>query len=336
MLRTQEEDKITLLYDSVRLAIDSNNMELLLAKLSEIKNIEENFLLNYANRKEEGVYYTQKYISDFIVSQTLLEFLQGKGLEEQSLDDVELGNEFILNFISKITYCDPACGSGIFLLSLIDTLFNLIEKASLSTDWNRLKYEVIKNISGFDINLISVKLSILKLLKRILRDDFSDLKALFKILETNISFKNVIVHPPSIKFDVIVGNPPYGNILDGDLKNYLKERKIFTKDIYCIFLSYAIKWSKGIIGFLVPKSFLLRQGYLKFRSTLLSEVNLLRIIDLGPKLFKDATNEVQIIIYETRVNGKKNLRVSSFPNNKIITYHEQKFDKKLQYQMFLL
>ena len=135
--------------------------------------------------------------------------------------------------------------------------------------------------------------------------------------------KDVIVHPPSKKFDIIVGNPPYGNILDEDLKNSLNEKKFFTKDIYCIFLSFAIKWSKGTIGFLVPKSFLLRQGYLKFRNSLLSEVNLLRIIDIGPKLFKDATNEVQIIIYEKRVNKRKNLQVSSFPD---ITYYEQNFD----------
>ena len=251
MLRTQEKDDIALLYDSIRLAIESNNKEALLKKLSEVKNIEEGFLHNYTNRKEEGVYFTQKHISDFIVSQTLLEFFLSKGLNEKSLNEITPENEFILNIISKTTFCDPACGSGIFLLSLIDTLFNLIEKVSLSMDKDRLKYEVVKNISAFDINPNSVKLSILKLLKRILRVDFSNLKNLFKILENNITLKDVVNHPPSIKFDVIVGNPPYGNILDEALKAHLKEKKIFTNDIYCIFLSFAIQWSKGVIGFLV-------------------------------------------------------------------------------------
>jgi tRNA1(Val) A37 N6-methylase TrmN6 len=326
MVRTKEEDNIVLLYDSVRLAIESNNKESLLEKLSEVKDIEENFLHNYTNRKEEGVYFTQKYISDFIVSQTLLEFFRDRGLEEMSLDEIKPGNELILKKISEITFCDPACGSGIFLLSLIDILFNLINKDPLSTDNKKVKDRIIKSISGFDINPISVKLTILKLLKRILRDNTSDLKHYFKVLENNISIKNVIKHPPSRKFDVIVGNPPYGNILDQELKNFLKEKKFFTKDIYCVFLSFALRWSNGIIGFLIPKSFLLRQSYLNFRDSLLSKANLLKIIDIGPNIFKGATNEVQVLIYESRVSGKKSLKVSSFPNEEIIIYNEQIFD----------
>jgi methylase of polypeptide subunit release factors len=328
MVRAQEEDEVVLLYDSVRLAIQSNNKESLLEQLSKIKDIEETFLHNYTSRKEEGVYFTQKYISDFIVSQTLLEFFRDKGLEEKSLNEIKPGDERILNIISEATFCDPACGSGIFLLSLINTLFNLINKDPLTTEKKKLKHRIIKNISGFDINPISVKLTILKLLKRILNESnpVLDLKHYFKVLENNISIKNVIKHPPLIKFDVIVGNPPYGNILDEDLKNFLKEKKIFTKDIYCVFLSLALRWSKGIIGFLIPKSFLLRQSYLNFRNSLLSKANLLRIIDIGPNIFKGATNEVQVLIFERRVNGKKNLKVSSFPNEEVIIYNEQIFD----------
>jgi len=325
-MQKSPEEEIDALYESIRLEIKSDNKKSLIKKLSEINDIEDKFLHNYANRKGEGVYFTQKYISDFIVSQTLMEFLMSEKFKENSLEEIKAGNEIIRDLIPKISFCDPACGSGIFLLSLLDSLFSLIEKKFSPADRSRLKYEVVKNIKAFDINLISVKISILKLLKRILREHLTDLKNLFEILENNISLRNVIDHPPSKKFDVIVGNPPYGNILDENLKNFLKEKKIFTKDIYCIFLSLAIQWSKGIIGFLVPKSFLLRQSYLKFRNILLSKANLLRIIDIGPNLFKDATNEVQILIYEKRVNVKKNLKVLSFPSNEIITYDKQVFD----------
>ena len=326
MQKSPEEEEIDALYESIRLEIESDNKESLLEKLNEVNNIEDKFLLNFANRKGEGVYFTQKYISDFIVSQTLIDFLNGKGLKINSLDEIKAGNEIIRDVIPKMSFCDPACGSGIFLLSLIDTIFSLIEKTYSPDDKSRLKHKVIKNIRAFDINLISVRLSILKILKRILRDGFSDLKNLFKILEDNVSLKNVIANPPLKKFDIIVGNPPYGNLLDEDLKIYLKGERIFTKDIYCVFLWCSIKWSKGIIGFLVPKSFLLRQDYIKFRNDLLSEANILKIIDIGPNLFRDATNEVQILIYEKRVNGRKNLQVFSFPDKEVITYKEQTFD----------
>jgi hypothetical protein len=89
----------------------------------------------------------------------------------------------------------------------------------------------------------------------------------------------------------------------------------------------ALEWSNGMIGFLVPKSFLLRQGYVRFRNLLLSKANLLKIIDIGPNLFKKATNEVQIVIYQNKGKKLKNLEVLDYPNNKIITYNDQSFDK---------
>ena len=327
MPESQEEMSFSNLYESIRLAINSSDRESLLELLSKVDSYEEKFLLNYKKRKDEGVYFTQKQISDFIISQTLIELLKNKGFELNSLEEIKMGKNLPPNSLRNMTFCDPACGSGIFLLSLIDVLFDLIEKSSQKVKKNELKTCILTNISGYDINIISIKLSILKILKRLSIEDYFDLKEILPVLESNISERNVIIQPPSIKFDMIIGNPPYGNILDKSLKKYLKEKNFFTKDIYCVFLALAIQWSKGIIGFLIPKSFLLRQGYLKFRNNILSKTNLLRIFDIGPNLFKNATNEVQVLIYEKRMNGKKNLVVSEFPNTEQITYENQNFDE---------
>ena len=326
MPETQEEMSFSEFYESVRFAINSDDMESLLELLGKIDSFEEKFLLNYSNRKDEGVYFTQKRISDFIISQTLIELLKNKGFELNGLEEVKIGKNLHPDILHKMKFCDPACGSGIFLLSIIDVLFDLIEKSPQTTNKNKLKHQIIVNISGYDINIISIKLSVLKILKRLTIEEYFDLREILPILECNISKRNVIIQPPSIKFDIIVGNPPYGNILDKSLKKYLKERSYFTKDIYCVFLALALQWSQGTIGFLIPKSFLLRQGYLKFRNDILSQSNLLRIFDIGPNLFKNATNEVQVLIYEKRVNGKKNLVVSEFPKTEKITYQNQIFD----------
>ncbi|TFG23451.1 MAG: hypothetical protein EU532_13470, partial [Promethearchaeota archaeon] len=265
MPETQEEMSFSNLYESVKIAINSSDEKSLSELLSKVESYEEKFLLNYSNRKDEGVYFTQKRISDFIISQTLIELLKNKGVELNSLGEIKIGKNLPANTLRNMTFCDPACGSGIFLLSLIDVLFDLIEKSSQKVNENELKIQILINICGYDINIISIKLSILKILKRLSIEEICNLKEILPILERNISKRNVIIKPPSIKFDMIIGNPPYGNILDKSLKNYLKERNYFTKDIYCVFLALAIQWSKGIIGFLIPKSFLLRQGYLKFR-----------------------------------------------------------------------
>ena len=101
-MQKSPEKEIDALYKFVRLKIASGNSESILERLSVVTNIEDKFLHNYTNRKGEGVYYTQKYISDFIVSQTLLEFFLGRGLNETGLDEIKPGNEFILNIIPKI------------------------------------------------------------------------------------------------------------------------------------------------------------------------------------------------------------------------------------------
>jgi len=109
-------------------------------------------------------------------------------------------------------------------------------------------------------------------------------------------------------------------------KKKLKLENIFYNDIYCAFLLKSLAWTDGIIGYLVPKSFLLRQGYVNFRENLLSIANLLRIYDVGPNLFKKATNEVQILFYEKKLNSLKDLNIYQYPNSKITKYQKQNVD----------
>ncbi len=89
----------------------------------------------------------------------------------------------------------------------------------------------------------------------------------------------------------------------------------------------ALEWCKGFLGLLIPKSFLLRQGYIDFRRALLSSVNLLKIFDIGSKMFKGATNEVQIAIFQMKsTTGYKKLVVFDYPDTEIINYDNQNFD----------
>jgi hypothetical protein len=71
---------------------------------------------------------------------------------------------------------------------------------------------------------------------------------------------------------------------------------------------------------------LLRQGYVKFRKSLLSLANLLKIYDVGPNLFAKATNEVQILFYEKKSDRIEDIEVYQYPNTEIIKYSAQKVD----------
>ncbi len=303
-----------------------------------IDSFEDNFLSGYHKRKIEGTFYTNRIISDFIVTETLL-CLINKKLNENNqnskiIQNLDKTNKFdqalkekLIQILLNITICDPACGSGVFLLSAADIIYNTLIKLNYRLSYTQIKNQILKNLYGFDINEYAVKLCILNLLRWYNNENNTTMEKIISILKSNLRIQNSLIDFQIPKFDIIIGNPPYGNILNQKEKEVLKKENIFFKDIYCTFLIKALEWSNEFIGFLVPKSFLIRQGYIKFRNNFLSKANIIRIFDIGSKMFRNATNEVQIIIYENKNNRlKRDLTIYDYPRTNIITYPNQDVD----------
>ncbi len=325
-------------YDKFVSAIKANNISLLKESLQSTNSYENLFLNEYDSRKKEGVYFTNEEISDFIVNRTLLNLINKKLVNQelfterfQKLEELyELDRDLKLKIRDQLvnsSICDPACGSGVFLIRCAKILFSILIKLDSSIDINELKMKILNNLFGFDINEYAHKLCIMKLYDWSFTEEETNLMNSFSILNKNMQLKNSIISPIKQKFDIIIGNPPYGNILSKEEKQILKKENIFYHDIYCAFLLKSLNWSIGTIGFLIPKSFLLRQGYIKFRNELLSQANINEIFDLGSNLFKKATNEVQIVIYGKK-EGKDytDLRIYDFPDKEIIVYKNQNVD----------
>jgi len=324
--------EINKLYDSVLDSISLNKFSKLKENLTLINEIEKIFETNYSNKKKEGVFFTQKEISNFIFSQALISFLNSllQPLKILSFGEIySLDPKFqnkVKHILLNIRICDPACGSGVFIISAAEILYDMILKLNYKEDPDELKFKILKNLYGFEINESAIKLSKLKLLKWLYSGNIINLNQSLLILDSNLKLKNSLINIQTANFDLVIGNPPYGNILKEGDKEFLKREEVFYNDIYCAFLLKAIDWTDNIIAFLVPKSFLLRQGYLKFRSSLLYKSNLLKIYDIGPNLFKKATNEVQVIIYQKKANISKNLSVYEYPETEVILYKNQNVD----------
>ena len=185
-----------LLFESFEDSLKSKDYNKARECLKLIRPAEEAFLNNYSRRKTEGVYYTSREISRFIVSQALILFLNKK-LEEdkhidfkfETLEEMFKSNQEIRQKISNIlintTICDPACGSGVFLYIAADTIFNVIKKINPQMKDVDAKAVIIKNINGFDINEHSVKLSILKLVSWMDPIENNDFVKLFSSLKLN-------------------------------------------------------------------------------------------------------------------------------------------------------
>lgn len=206
-----------------------------------ISNVYEMFI-GQDNQKKEGAYYTPLFLVDYILKETVEDYI-GK-IENRliTLDGLIPSNNFS---ICKVL--DPACGSGIFL---VETLRKIIEKyiAVTNADINSDDFkEVIKelakdNIFGIDKDLSAVQVAIfsiyLTLLDYLEPPDIETFK--FPVL-FNTNFFNADFFDEEADFNTklknnnfqfILGNPPWkGNGMNALGIEYLKNRKKKEKEL---------------------------------------------------------------------------------------------------------
>lgn len=210
-------------------------------------------------RKKDGVFYTPRYITKYIVENTVGELCrqqkEAMGIVDDSftpqkrkantkqlqqlLDDYR-------NWLLQLTICDPACGSGAFLnqaLEFLITEHRYVDelKAKLFGDalvLSDVETEILEhNLFGVDINEEAVEIARLSLWLRTARKGRK-----LNNLNKNIKCGNSLIDDPVVAgdkafnwqnefahvfekggFDVVIGNPPYVDIkaLQNDLTNYL-------------------------------------------------------------------------------------------------------------------
>ncbi|GGH43591.1 restriction endonuclease subunit M [Mangrovimonas yunxiaonensis] len=216
-----------------------------------------------SKRKKDGVFYTPKYITKYIVENTVGKLCQEKkdqlGFKEEAYFEIKKGThqntkkqllEVLDNYrawLLQITICDPACGSGAFLNQALDFLIKehrYIDELKAKVLGGGLILSDIENtilennIYGVDLNEESVEIAKLSLWLRTAqpRRKLNDLSNNIKCGNSLIDSKNVAGDKafnwqqefPQIfdkgGFDVIIGNPPYvRQELFKDIKPYLEK-----------------------------------------------------------------------------------------------------------------
>jgi len=204
-----------------------------------------------SKRKKDGVFYTPKYITKYIVENTLGKLCEEKkselgfreeeyykGRKRRQKDTLE-GLIKILddyrNWLLQLTICDPACGSGAFLNQALDFLIKehrYIDEMKAKLLGGGLVFSDIettileKNIYGVDINEESIEIAKLSLWLRTAQP-----KRKLNDLSSNIKCGNSLIDDKKVAgdkafkweeefkdifakggFDVVIGNPPYVNI----------------------------------------------------------------------------------------------------------------------------
>lgn len=201
-----------------------------------------------SKRKKDGVFYTPKYITKYIVEKTVGKLCQEKKVEldfkeadyfevkkgthqstkKQLLDILDTYREWLL----QITICDPACGSGAFLNQALDFLIKehtYIDELKTKILGGGLQFPDIENtilennIYGVDLNEESVEIAKLSLWLRTAQP-----RRKLNDLSSNIKCGNSLIDSKAVAgnkafrwetsffkvfekggFDVVIGNPPY-------------------------------------------------------------------------------------------------------------------------------
>lgn len=301
-------------------------------KLLEIEDKKEIKLKSRKKRKEQGIYYTPKFVVDYIVNNTL-----GKKLE-----DVKSIAE-----LKKIRVLDPACGSGSFLTAALRTINKKYKDFGNRGDQYTKSCILLENIYGVDLDPQAVELAKLNLLIEAL-----DEKAKLPDLTGNVRVGNSLISGNKKElekyfgknwrdkrpfnwqeefkevfdqggFDVIIGNPPYirPHKIDYITKSYLwKNSEVYKEkcDIYAAFIEKSIKLLKigGLVSFIVPHTWLSLESFKDLRLYILENCKILSITQLKNKIFKDAQVETLVFVFQKSINKDKNKNT----NIKIFNY----------------
>lgn len=175
------------------------------------------------SRKDTGSYYTPSYIVDYIVAKVLGPLCDGKSAKE----------------ILQIKVCDPAMGSGHFLIGTIkyleEKVLDAIYRDEKNPELNRedVRWEILHNcIFGVDLNPLAVELSKFSLWMYTVRRGQE-----LEMLSDQLLAADSLLHQKKINsqfklkngFHGIVGNPPYVNTFL--LERILEKNPSYKEDI---------------------------------------------------------------------------------------------------------
>ena len=233
-------------------------------------------LLPDGYRSVNGIYYTPPTLSE-----RLLDLLAAEGADW-----------------AEAKVLDPACGGGAFLVTVANRMLGDYRIKDLSP---REKLEHIEtHLWGIEIDKFAAWIT-QSLVDIILYPESilagRRLKSIVKVQDT-IQY----VISETKRFDVIVGNPPYGRIKLDEKTRKLYSRSLFGHaNLYGLFIDASLRILKtgGLVGFVTPTSFLGGKYFSNLRKLLVENAPPLAIdfIGLRAGVFDRVLQETCLVVF---------------------------------------
>ena len=311
--------------------------------LNDLEKIKESLFEEHKvvdTRKKDGVFYTPKFITEYIVDNTLASLCNAKKENLKLFDEVkdtkrakEKRREILhqyREFLEDLKVVDPACGSGAFLTACFRYLLNehkWIQKelrksgAGLFEHHDIDKQIIEKNLFGVDINGASVGIAKLSLWLQTAKRDRPLSNLMGNVKSANSLTVDWAELFPEIManggFDVVVGNPPYVR------QESIKELKPQLKEIYTVYtgtadlfvyfyeLAQNILKTDGMNGFICSNKFFRAKYGQNLREMIVTKTTIKAIVDFSSvKVFEDATVDSAITILQKGFQKDNHFSVS--------------------------
>ncbi|MDL2311465.1 Eco57I restriction-modification methylase domain-containing protein [Bacteroidales bacterium OttesenSCG-928-B11] len=277
--------------------------------------------------------------------------------------------------ILQLKFADIACGSGAFLLELYQLLNDILvdyylknnKSKLIQTNINtyKLSFEtkrtlLLNCVFGIDKDFNAVEATKFGLLLKLLEGEdintISNTKPVLPDLSTTIFFGNSLLNPKQVakenqtiinpfdfsklRFDVIVGNPPY--MKSEDMKNitplelplykeyYESAYKQFDK--YFLFLEQGLNLltEDGVLGYIVPSKFTKVGAGKNLRKLLTENEYIYSIVSFGAnQVFNDKTTYTCLLILSKKQHATfQYAEVNNLEKWKVREPESMKFSEK--------
>ncbi|WP_022778904.1 TaqI-like C-terminal specificity domain-containing protein [Butyrivibrio sp. AE3009] len=198
--------------------------------------------------------------------------------------------------IHNKTICDPACGTGNFLIRLP-------------------KIVTFDNIHGYDIDPIAIALARINVAIRYHADD----KKSLKIICDNIRVADFLSEKCRSSYDIIIGNPPWGYSYSPKeiarlKKSYRCAVTTGRPESFSLFTEKALSVAKEVT-FLIPETFLESDAHRNIRNLILDTCSVKKISYLG-EIFDKVQCPCIILSIIRAVDDSNNIEVSFYKRSK--------------------
>jgi adenine-specific DNA-methyltransferase len=237
-------------------------------------------LLPESLRGALGIYYTPPALTD-----RLLDMAEEAGIDWKTA-----------------RVLDPACGGGAFLLPVALRLRSMLPKATPK----QLLDKIGRQLRGFEIDPFAAWMT-----QAWLEIAFADVaKAADQPFPGVVTVCDSLEQiPKSTRYDLVVGNPPYGRTALSPEQRTRYQRSLYGHaNLYGVFTDLALRWAKvgGVIAYVTPTSFLSGEYFKALREVLSKDAPPLAMDFISSRrgVFENVLQETALATY--RRGGRRN------------------------------